>query len=52
VDGRWVPGRRLAGDDTSTPALVLPRLHEAADQPALFGPSFKGILRFTLYRYR
>ena len=52
VDGRWVPGRRLAGDDTSTPALVLPRLHLVADQPALFGPSFKGILRFTLYRYR
>jgi hypothetical protein len=52
VDGRWVPGRRLAGDDTSTPALVLPRLHAVADQPALFGPSFKGILRLTLYRYR
>jgi hypothetical protein len=52
VDGRWVPGRRLAGDDTSTPALVLPRLRLVADQPALFGPSFKGILRFTLYRYR
>ena len=52
VHGRWVPGRRLAGDDTSTPALVLPRLHAVADQPALFGPSFNGILRFTLYRYR
>jgi len=52
VDGRWVPGRRLAGDDTATPALVLPRLHLVADQPALFGPSFKGILRLTLYRYR
>jgi hypothetical protein len=23
-----------------------------ADHPALFGPSFKGILRVTLYRYR
>jgi hypothetical protein len=52
VDGRWIPGRRLAGDDTSTPALVLPRLRVVADQPALAGPSFKGILRFTLYRYR
>jgi len=52
VDGRWVPGRRLAGDDTSTPALVLPRLRIVADQPALAGPSFKGILRFTLYRYK
>ncbi len=52
VDGRWVPGRRLAGDDTATPSLVLPRLHMVADHPALFGPSFKGIVRVTLYRYR
>jgi hypothetical protein len=52
VDGRWVPGRRLAGDDTGTPALVLPRLRIVAEQPALAGPSFKGILRFTLYRYK
>ena len=52
VEGRWVPGRRLAGDDTATPALVLPRLHVVADRPALFGPSFKGIVRVTLYRYR
>jgi hypothetical protein len=51
-DGRWVPGRRLAGDDTATPSLVLPRLHVVADHPALFGPSFKGIVHFTLYRYR
>jgi hypothetical protein len=52
VNGRWVRGRLLGGDDTSTPALVLPRLHIAPDPPALFGPSFQGILRFTLYRYR
>jgi hypothetical protein len=52
VNGRWVPGRRLAGDDTSTPALALPRLHIVADQPALAGASFKGILHLTLYRYR
>jgi len=52
VDGRWIPGRRLAGDDTATPALVLPRLHVVEDQPALFGPSFKGVVRLTLYRYR
>jgi hypothetical protein len=52
VDGRWVPGRRLAGDDTATPSLVLPRLHVVAEHPALFGPSFKGIVRVTLYRYR
>ena len=52
VDGRWVPCRRLAGDDTATPSLVLPRLHVVADHPALFGPSFKGIVRVKLYRYR
>jgi hypothetical protein len=52
VDGRWVPERRLAGDDTATPRLVLPRLYVDEEHPALFGPSFKGIVRFTLYRYR
>ena len=52
MDGCWVPGRRLAGDDTATPSLVLPSLHVVADHPALFGPSFKGIVHFTLYRYR
>ena len=52
VDGRWVPGRRLAGDDTGSQSLVLPRLHVDLDHPALFGPSMKGIQRVTLYRYR
>ena len=52
IDGRWVPVRRLAGDDTATPRLVLPRLYVDEEHPALFGPSFKGIVRFTLYRYR
>ena len=52
VNGRWVPVRRLAGDDTATPSLVLPRLHVDAEHPALFGPSTKGIQRVTLYRYR
>ena len=52
VDGKWVPGRRLAGDDTGDEILVLPRLHEDPDHPALFGPSQKGIQRVTLYRYR
>ncbi len=37
VDGRWVPGRRLAGDDTEQGQyLILRNL---------------GILRVTLYRY-
>jgi hypothetical protein len=52
VDGRWVPGRRLAGDDTGSQSLVLPRLYGSADHPTLFGPSQKGIHRVTLYRYR
>ena len=52
VGGRWVPGRRLAGDDTGDQNLVLARLHEDAGHPALFGPSMKGIQRVTLNRYR
>ena len=52
VNGKWVPGRRLAGDDTGDESMVLPRLNEDPDHPALFGPSQKGIQRVTLYRYR
>jgi hypothetical protein len=52
VNGRWVRGRRLAGDDTGSRSLVLPRLHdEPIERPALFGPSQKGIQRVTLYRF-
>lgn len=52
VNGRWVPGRRMAGDDTGSRSLVLPRLHdEPVEHPALFGPSQKGIERVTLYRF-
>jgi hypothetical protein len=58
VNGRWVPGRRLAGDDTNGHSLVLPRIHDVPDRPSLlpfvspFGPSQKGIQRVRLYRYR
>jgi hypothetical protein len=55
VNGRWVPGRRLAGDDTNGHSLVLPRIHDdVTERPSLspFGPSQKGIQRVTLYRYR
>jgi hypothetical protein len=38
VDGRWVPGRRLAGDDTGQGANISLRS--------------RGIQRVTLYRYR
>ena len=51
VDGKWVPGRLLAGDDTGDKSLVLPRLYEDPEHPALFGPSQKGIQRVTIYRY-
>jgi hypothetical protein len=49
VNGQWVPGRRLAGDDTGD--MILPRLFEDPEHSALFGPSQKGIQRVTLYRY-
>jgi hypothetical protein len=51
VNGQWIPGRPLAGDDTGDNSLVLPRLLEDPDHPALFGPSQKGIQRVTLYRF-
>ena len=46
------PGAGWPATTPPRPALVLPRLHVVADHPALFGPSFKGIVRVTLYRYR
>jgi hypothetical protein len=51
-NGRWVPGRPLAGDDTGEDSVILPRLLEDPEQPSLFGPSQKGIQRVTVYRYR
>jgi len=51
VNERWIPGRPLAGDDTGDNSLVLPRLLEDPEHPALFGPSQKGIQRVTLYRF-
>jgi hypothetical protein len=50
--GKWVTGRLLAGDDTGDNSVILPRLIEDPDHPALFGPSQKGIQRVTVYRYR
>jgi hypothetical protein len=57
VNGRWVPGRRLAGDDAGQgETLVLPRLYVPPSPlgwtGGLAGPSTKGIQRVTLYRYR
>jgi hypothetical protein len=41
VNGRWVPGRALAGDDTAQGQNV-----------SLRGARSDSILRVTLYRYR
>jgi hypothetical protein len=41
ADGRWVPGRTLAGDDTGQ-----------GNNVSLRGVRGPGILRVTLYRYR
>jgi len=51
-EGKWVPGRLLAGDDTGDSSVILPRLFEDPEHPSLFGPSQKGIQRVTVYRYR
>ena len=45
VDGRWVPGRRLAGDDAGQGDYLDLRKRFAGDPD-------RGIQRVTLYRYR
>jgi hypothetical protein len=45
VDGRWVPGRRLAGDDAGQGDFLDLRKRFAGDPD-------RGIQRVTLYRYR
>src|SRR5271157_2417134 len=53
VNGRWVPGRQLAGDDTiegDCLELKWPRKGEAPSLQSRM--SREGIQRFTLYRYR
>jgi len=52
VGGRWVRLRYLAGDDTGSQSLMLPRLREDPSNPALAGPSFTGVVHVTLYRFR
>ncbi len=51
INGIWTPGRTLAGDDTDVDNLMLPRLFEDPEHPALFGPSQKGIQKIMVYRY-
>jgi len=53
VNGRWVPGRRLAGDETTQGDCVVLRWPPgavASEPPSVITPS--GIQRFTVYRYR
>jgi len=55
VNGRWVPGRRLAGDDTIEGDCLQLRLGRWGSKVPLLGATAgatKGIQRFTLYRYR
>jgi hypothetical protein len=53
VDGKWVPGRRLSGDDV----LLNYKLAEAAAENQSgsglrFGPGAPTLQRVKLYRYR
>jgi len=53
VDGRWVPGRRLAGDDTIEGDSLQLRWPLGSKVPLWAQRrSREGIQRFTLYRYR
>jgi hypothetical protein len=47
VDGRWVPGRRLNGDDSDEGNFLM--LERSG---CCWPPAAKSIQRFTLYRYR
>jgi hypothetical protein len=53
VDGRWVPGRRLAGDDTIEGEYVQLRWPLGTKVPLWAQRwSGEGIQRVTLYRYK
>jgi hypothetical protein len=53
VDGRWVSGRRLAGDDTIEGDCLYLKWPRKGEAPSLRSRlSTEGIQRFTLYRYR
>jgi hypothetical protein len=49
VNGRWIPSRQLAGDETGDGKNLALRTHAADRIPA---DDFVGIQHFTLYRYR
>jgi hypothetical protein len=48
VDGRWIPSRQIAGDETGEGENLSLRTHPADRIP----DRYVGIQRFTLYRYR
>jgi hypothetical protein len=48
VNGRWIPSRQLAGDETGQGQNLSLRSHPADRIP----DRYVGIQRFTLYRYR
>jgi len=50
VNGRWVPGRQLAGDDTIEGDCLELKWPRKGAPPSRM--STEGIQRFTLYRYR
>ena len=47
-NGRWIPSRQLAGDETGQGQNLSLRSHPADRNP----DRFAGIQHFTLYRYR
>jgi hypothetical protein len=48
VDGRWIPGRQISGDEVGQGQNLYLRTHPGNRIP----DSYVGIQRFTLYRYR
>jgi hypothetical protein len=48
VNGRWLPSRQLAGDETGEGDNLSLRSHPTDRIP---GDGYAGIQRFTLYRY-
>jgi hypothetical protein len=48
VNGRWIPSRQLAGDETGEGDNLSLRIHPVDRIP---GDGYAGIQRFTLYRY-
>ena len=48
VNGRWIPSRQLAGDETGQGHNLSLRSHPADRIP----DGYVGIQRFTLYRYQ